>query len=189
MSSSQSQSATATDASQAALHESDDDAKQLGSRDDWWGETETDENVNRGHHSVAGKDPAEYIAFHHILEFCDPICEKTSRPLSDPEFHLPKQKEISDGVFIDYRQHRHRRRVEPVSGRINWGESTSTAIPDVSWELYEQAVHNYLADRGVLVTNVEAYLQRAKRLFYDQKLNSHEALTELVSHVREEEPN
>lgn len=106
--------------------------------------------------------------------------------LSAPKLHLPKQIE-RNGRYIEYRQHRHRRRYNPETGYINWGESTSTGLPEVGWETYWQAVHNYLASREIQITNTEEYLQRAKRFWHDQNLNSHQSMTKFVAFVRDEE--
>lgn len=161
-------------------------------RDNYWG-GDREVEPDGGHAEVDGTDAAEYIAFQELLSFVQPICgrtlEKTGEKveLSEPTMYLPKEKETSTGRIIEYRQFRHRRRVNPDAGYINWGESTSTDIPEVTWEVYWQAVHNYLATHGVNITNVEDYLQRAKRFWHDQQLNSHEAMTQVVKHVRETE--
>ncbi len=107
--------------------EPESDSPALGSRDNWWGESD-DVELAGGHVAIDADDAAEHIAFQTILQQVDPICNETGRPLSDPEFYLPKQHHNGHG-YDEYRSHRHRRRVEPESGRINVGESTKTASP------------------------------------------------------------
>lgn len=110
--------------------------------------------------------------------------ERGEQPLSEPELYLPKQTEVR-GRLIDYRQHRLRRRYNPETGYVNFGETTSTGIPEVSFETYEQAVHNYLWQNGVQVTNVDDWLAYARRLFYDQQLSSKEALEVFIRKKRQ----
>jgi len=115
--------------------------------------------------------------------------EQREEPLSEPAVHLPKQIERG-GRIIDYGQYPHRRR-HSESGYINWGETTTTEIPEIGFDQYMQAVHNYLAVReakeSLTLTRKDEYLSLAKRLFYDQHLNSHKAGETLVRKVREEE--
>ena len=106
--------------------------------------------------------------------------------LSDPELYLPKQVE-RNGRYIEYCQNRHRRRYNPETGYINWGESTTTGLPEVGYDIYWQAVHNYLARRDIRVTRIEEYLQHAKRVWHDPQFNSHESLEQLIGYVREQE--
>jgi hypothetical protein len=170
----------------SASDASDDDSPPaLGSRENFWGEPD-DTNRPEGHSETSGTDPASYTAFQLALRFVRPICEETGRPLSEPCFYLPKQRETPHG-WEEYRQQRHRRRVEPESGRINWGESTSTAVPEFPYEVYKRAVHTYLAERDLRLTNVDEYLEFAERVWHDPQYDSRGSLEQLVSYVRDAE--
>lgn len=103
--------------------------------------------------------------------------------LSDPELYLPKQIETEHG-FVEYRQHRHRRRFNPETGYINWGESTSTGLPPVGYETYRTAAANYLASRDIRLTAVEEYVEMLDRYWHDQQLSSVESLEKFVAYVR-----
>lgn len=85
--------------------------------------------------------------------------------------------------FVEYRQHRHRRRVNPETGWINWGESTSTAVPGVEEDVYMLAVRSYLLDNGVQ-RHVDDWLAYANRLFHDPNLSSKQALATLIRNKR-----
>ena len=164
----------------------------LGDRSNWWGDLddqpETDELT--GHTETRGTDPAEYLAFQYLTELADPICGRTlaetgrEQPLSDPCMYLPKQRQTEHG-FEEYRQHRHRRRVNEETGWINWGESTSTDVPEVDEKTYLQAVNNYLAANEVSVTKVEDWLTLADRLWTDPTMNSKESLIQFIHHKRQ----
>lgn len=104
--------------------------------------------------------------------------------LSEPAVHLPKQVE-RNGRYIEYRQYPNRRRYNPETGYINWGESTTTGLPEVGYDIYIQAIHNYLAEREIRLTDVEDYIHQANRFWHDQQLSSHESLAKFVAHVRE----
>lgn len=166
------------------------DSPALGARTNWWGDDDLDPDHHTGHAECPGTDKAQYVAFQLALDYLDPVCAETGNQLSDPEFYLPKQRAVTGG-HIEYRSHRHRRRVEPESGRINWGESTSTAIPEFDYDVYLQAVGSYLMQRhtndGLTLTKIDDYVEHADRLWSDPSQNSHGALTEFVRYVRERE--
>jgi len=176
--------------------DSDSDATEsptLGPRYDFWGDSDDDaegddDETAGGHDEAAGTDPAEYVAHQLALRVVDPICGKTGRPLSEPRLYVPKQVSVGQGATIQYRQHRHRRRVEPKSGRINWGETTSTDIPPFAYDIYRLCVHTYLAERdGLRLTEVDDYLKYAERVWRDEQYGSKDALEQFIRHVREEE--
>ena len=158
----------------------------LGARENFWGETD-DEPANGGHDETLGTDPAAYVAHQLALRVVEPICGETGRPLSDPKLYIPKSVQVGDGLFTESRQHRHRRRVEPESGRINWGETTWTAVPEFDDDVYQLCVHTYLAERGCRLTAVDDYLEYAERVWHDPQFGSKDALEQFVRHVREEE--
>jgi len=91
--------------------------------------------------------------------------------------------------FVSYRQHRYRRRVNPDTGYINWGESTSTAVPEIDEETYMQAVNNYLAENGITNSNIETWLAYAERLYSDPSMNSKESLITFIERKREYDRN
>jgi len=169
--------------------QSQSDSPALGDRSNWWGEDD-DQELPGGHAEIEADDPAEYIAFAQLQQLTDPVCNETGRPLSEPEFYLPKQHWNGHG-FDEFRSHRHRRRVEPVSGRINWGESTKTDIPEVGYGTYIEAVGRYLMERhsndALTLTNIEQYVEYADQIWADPSQNSHGSLTKFVSYVREHE--
>lgn len=113
--------------------------------------------------------------------------EQREQPLTGPAFHLPKQTEWG-GRLLEYRQYPHRRRYNPDTGYINWGETTTTALPSFGEDIYDRAVHNYLADRGVRVTHLDDYLEHADRVWHDPELDAVESMVHLVSYVRDNEP-
>lgn len=119
--------------------------------------------------------------------------EQRTVELSDPAIHLPKQRKTSHG-FEEYRQVQHRRRYNPETGYINWGESTATEIPEFGEDRYWQAIGLYLIKRysrsdggGLTLTNLEDYVDHAGRLWSDPTQNSHGSLTEFVRYVRDQE--
>jgi hypothetical protein len=172
----------------SASDASDDDSPPaLGSRHNWWGTDPDGEQAPRGHVETSGTDPAGYKAFQLLLRFVAPVCGETGRELSEPSFYLPKQDEVRPGQYREYRQQRHRRRVEPESGRINWDESTTTDLPDVGYDVYQLAVHTYLAERDCRLTEVEDYLSHAERVWHDPQYDSRGSLEQLVSYVRDAE--
>lgn len=180
MSTSQTTESASTDTSDA------DPTPALGSRDNWWGKD--DEQDRRTGHSVStGTDPAEFVAHQLALQLVDPICGETGGELSDPIFYLPKQIEIADGQYLEYRQHQHRRRFNPETGFINWGETTTTAVPEFDYDVYCRAVHTYLASRECRLTGVEDYLEFADQVWSDPSMGSKDALAKFVEYVREEE--
>ena len=107
-------------------------------------------------------------------------CEQS---LSDPALYLPKQTE-RNGRIIGYGQFRLRRRYNPESGYVNFGETTSTGVPEVDFETFMQAVHNYLAQRGVRYALVEDWLAYGERLARDPEIPSKEALTIFIRKKR-----
>lgn len=154
-------------------------------RDDYFGADDRDADLEGGHRDCQGTDPPEYLMFQQLAALTDRLCARTLRehdreaPLSDPCLYLPKQHETEHG-YIEYRQHRHRRRVNEETGWINWGESTSTAVPEVEQDTYEQAVHNYLWENGVMLANTDDWLTYADRLYHDPQFNSKEALRKFI---------
>jgi len=178
--------------SDTATTESDSHSRPaLGARENFWGDGEPDDDptVDGGHDPDRhpGTDAAEYVAHQLALRVVEPICGETGQPLSDPVLYLPKQVQVGDGQFIEYRQHRHRRRVEPESGRINWGETTWTAIPEFDYDTYRLCVHTYLAERGCRLTAVDDYLDYAECVWRDPQFGSKDALEQFVRHIREQE--
>lgn len=165
-----------------------DDSTALGSRENFWGQSDDGPRIG-GHTECRGTDPAEYIAHQLALRFVDPVCGKTGAELSEPCLHLPKQIEIGDGQYIEYRQHRHRRRVQLDTGHINWGESTSTDVPEFDQDVFERAVHTYLAEKDIRLTEVGDYLEYAHRVWHDPSMGSVGSLEQFVEHVREHEDN
>ena len=161
-------------------------------REDFFAADDESEAPTTGHTEIDGTDAAEYLAFQHILALTYPVCKRTLKqtgeevPLSDPCLYLPKQVERGS-ITINYRQHRHRRRINPDTGYINWGETTGTAVPEIDEETYMLAVQNYLSDRGILMTTAERKLQRARRLFHDPQFNSHTALATFIEQVRNDD--
>lgn len=172
-------------------------APALGARENWWGDESDQADVDGGHSEVTGTAAADFIVHQLLLSVTDPICERTlgetgeEVELSEPCFYLPKQREIADGVYVEYRQHRHRHRVNEETGWVNWGESTATAVPQVGREKFFAAVHSYLAKRlarkGLTITNIEDYHEQAGRFWHDQQLDSHGSLKKFVEYVREAE--
>lgn len=169
-----------------------DEPPTLGARDNWWGEDQDDgaDADAGGHDEVGGTDAAEWVAYQQLLDLVAPVCERTGIELSEPTLYLPKQHAVAGGS-IEYRQHRHRRRVNPETGYINWGETTSTDVPEFDEETYEVAVHNYLANRlagqDLRVTQIEAYLEHANALWHDPQYDAFGSLEQFVRYVRDEE--
>lgn len=157
-------------------------------RDNYFGKTPADEAQQRGHSECAGTEAAEFIAFNELLTLTSPICRRALTDLdreielSEPELYLPKQ--VDRGTHrIEYRQHRHRRRYNPETGWINWGETTSTAVPDsITKEVYMQAVHNYLWQQHL--RDIDAWLTFAESKWHDQSLDADESLAALIRTVR-----
>lgn len=166
------------------------DRPALGNRENWWGDNLADEaddpdaDQQRGHAEVQTTDPADYIAFQCASRFVSLQCGTTERPLSEPSFYLPRQTEVADGHYVEYTQHRHRRRVEPESGRINWGETTSSDLPEYGREVFERCVATYLLERGYLLTKEPEYIEYANRVWHDPQYDSHGALAQFIKHVR-----
>jgi hypothetical protein len=165
---------------------SDSDTPSLGSRENFWGRDNTEDHEG-GHRECSGTDPAEWVAHQLALRFCTPICGETGGELSDPEFYLPKQIEIAEGIFLEYRQHRNRRRVEPESGRINWGESTSTEVPEFEYPTFCRCVGTYLTEKDYRLSNREDYLEYADTVWHDPTMGSKDSLAQFVRYVRDRE--
>lgn len=171
-------------------------------RENYWGslhQSQDDEDDLGGHSETQGTDPAQYLAYRQLAQLVDPVCGRSLRlhdrevPLSEPCLYLPKQhaKELpsldddSTVIYLEYRQHRHRRRVNEETGWINWGEGTSTAIPEhIDEDVWMLAVHNYLANRGVLYSNVEDWLAYARRLYTHPDMDAVESLAKLIGKKR-----
>ncbi|QIO25417.1 hypothetical protein [Haloarcula sp. JP-L23] len=119
--------------------------------------------------------------------------EQKQVELTDPSIYVPKSHETS-GNPINYRQERHQRRYNPETGYINWGETTTTALPEIDEDTYYQAVGMYLMERysrsdggGLTLTKIDEYVEYAKQIWHDPTQNSHGSLTKLVEYVRDEE--
>ena len=165
----------------------------LGARENFWGDDDEndagdDDALETGHGpSISGTDPAAYVAHQLALRVVQPICGETGRLLSEPTLYLPKQADFEDSRTVEYCQHRHRRRYEPESGRINWGETTSTEIPEFDYDTYRLCVHTYLAERGCRLTAVDDYLEYAECVWRDPQFGSKDALEQFIRHVRDRE--
>ncbi|SDJ32930.1 hypothetical protein SAMN05216226_102154 [Halovenus aranensis] len=87
---------------------------------------------------------------------------------------------------IEYRQHRHRRRINPETGWINWGESTSTDVPDeIDEDVWLLAVHNYLAQSELRYSLVDGALTYAERLYRDpNQSTAQDALATFIEMTR-----
>lgn len=109
--------------------------------------------------------------------------EQTEVELTEPEFYCPKQIQRGSRL-IAYRQFRLRRRYNPETGYINFGETTATGIPEIQYETYEQAVHNYLWENGTPGREIDTWLAYADRLWHDPTLNSKESLVKFVKRKR-----
>lgn len=134
---------------------------------------------------------AELIAW-----LCDDDCidgrgdvlhrEQKPVELSDPELPLPKQAELGSRT-IEYGAHRVRRRYNPETGYLNFGETTGTAIPEFGYEIYKLCVHTYLGERDFRISEGDAYLEYADRVWSDPQFGSKDSLAQFIRHVREEE--
>lgn len=117
--------------------------------------------------------------------------EQREQRLSEPALYLPKTNR--DGE--EYGVHRHRRRFNPETGYVNWGETTATDIPEFGHDTFLLAFANYLAKRhgrstgGLTVGNTGDYLETAERHWHDQTQNSLESLASAIQFVRDKEPN
>ena len=165
-------------------------------RDNWWYDDDhqddptTEETPDGPIHTVS----AESIMFQELVGLVEPVCERSLEDdgetveLSDPEFYLPKQHDTGER-YEEFTQHSTPRRVNPETGYINGGESTTTALPEVDKDTYLQAVHNVLARTGVSYANTEDWLQHAHKLWHDPQYNSTKALTTFIRHKREYDHN
>jgi hypothetical protein len=167
-------------------------------RGNYYGELDDQDNGNDqdiGHDELAGTDPAAYLAFQYLSELTNPICARSRREddreieLTEPSFYLPKQRERQTVGYHEYRQHRHGRRINPETGYINWGESTSTGLPEVDYETYRQASELYLQEREISLINLDEYRQYRDRVWHDPQYNSHGALEQFIRFVRDREPS
>ena len=168
-------------------HSDADEPPTLGARENFWGDDRDGGEETAGHKETLGTDPAEYVAHQLALRIIEPVCDKTGRELSEPTLYLPKKAAVGQNATIEYGQHRHRRRFEEQSGRINWGETTTTAIPEFDYDVFQFCVHTYLAGRGCRLTAVDDYLEYAERVWHDPQYGSKDALEQFVQHVRDEE--
>lgn len=159
----------------------------LGCDENWWGADEHTADRQTGHVEVSGTDPAEFVAHQLALSLVDPVCGETGTELTHPIFYLPKQIEIAPGQFLEYRQHRHRRRINEETGFINWGETTSTDVPEFDYEVFRRAVHTFLASRDCRLTGIDDYLEYAEQVWADPTMGSKDSLAQFVRYVREEE--
>lgn len=116
--------------------------------------------------------------------------EQTEQPLSKPALWMPRQREVG-GQIIDHGAHRCRRRYNPETGYVNWGETTGTGVPEFDYDTYQLCVDTYLAERaerkGVRITGVKAYLEHAERLWHDPSMGAKDSLAQFIRWVREQE--
>jgi hypothetical protein len=166
---------------------SNSDRPALGSRDNHYWDDHDDGDPRGGHSECRGTDAAEFVAHQLALQIVAPVCGETGRELSEPKLYLPKQEDIGCGNTREFRQHRQRRRYEPESGRINWGETTSTDVPEFDYDVFQTAVHTYLASRECRLTDVDEYLEHAETVWHDPTMGSKDSLAQFVRYVREQE--
>jgi hypothetical protein len=175
--------------SQRHTPESDSDGQPaLGSRENWWGR-DPHETQPGGHVECQGTDPADFVAQQLALQLVDPICGETGGDLTDPILYVPKQREIAPGQYLEYGQHPHRRRYNKATGFINWGETTTTAVPEFDYDIFRKAVDTYLAMREHRLTDREDYLEYAEQVWCDPSMGSKDSLEQFIRHVRSEESN
>jgi len=89
-------------------------------RENWWGRHDDNRGHEGGHVEINGTEPAKWLAHSYLMPLTVSVCEKTGLRLSEPDFHLPKQIEVATDRYLEYRQHRHRRRYTPETGDIPW---------------------------------------------------------------------
>jgi hypothetical protein len=110
--------------------------------------------------------------------------EQRAQELSEPKVVLPRQVDVGSRI-IEYGAYRCRRRVNPETGYLNWGETTGTAIPEFDEDIYQLCVHTYLAERDCRLTGIEQYLEYAERVWTDPQYSSTDALEQFIRKVRE----
>jgi hypothetical protein len=112
--------------------------------------------------------------------------EQKAVELTDPVLPLRRQAELGS-LTIEYGATRCRRRYNPETGYINWGETTGTAVPEFDYEIFKLCVHTYLAERDGSLLNAEPFLKYADRVWHDPQFGSIDSLAQFIRHVREEE--
>lgn len=112
--------------------------------------------------------------------------EKCVQSLTEPTLPMPRQFDVGSRI-IEYGAHRCRRRYNPETGYINWGETTGTGIPEFDYDTYRLCVDTYLAERGTGVTRIKDYLEHAERLWSDPSMGSLDSLAQFIRWVREQE--
>lgn len=114
--------------------------------------------------------------------------EQCAQSLSEPELPMPRQIEVA-GRIIEYGSHRCRRRYNPETGYINWGETTGTGIPEFDHDTYRLCVDTYLAERfdGLRITKLDDYIEYAERVWNDPQYGSKDSLAQFIRHVRRAE--
>lgn len=116
--------------------------------------------------------------------------EQCVQSLTEPELPMPRQVEVG-GRIIEYGSHRCRRRYNPETGYINWGETTGTGIPEFDHDTYRLCVDTYLAERfegqKLRVTELEDYIEYAERVWSDPSMGSKDSLAQFIRHVRDAE--
>lgn len=200
------------------------DVPELGSRENFWGDEDTESTDRGGHSEVSGTDAPEQLARRYALRFEDAICtrtlnepgwnggrtaelvawlcddecidgrgnqlhhEQTEQSLTDPLLPMPRQIEVG-GRIIEYGGYRCRRRYNPETGYINWGETTGTGIPEFDHDTYQLCVDTYLAERfeSLRVTDIDDYLEYAERVWSDPTMGSKDSLAQFIRYVRDAE--
>lgn len=114
--------------------------------------------------------------------------EQCSQRLTEPVLPMPRQIDVGSRI-IEYGAHRCRRRYNPETGYINWGETTGTGVPEFDHDTYSLCVDTYLAERGVSLTRIDDYLEYAERVWSDPSMGSLDSLAQLIRYVRENEDN
>jgi hypothetical protein len=112
--------------------------------------------------------------------------EQTTRGLTGPVLPMPRQFDAGSRI-IEYGAHRCRRRYNPETGYINWGETTGTGIPEFDHDTYQLCVDTYLAERGVRITQIDEYLEYAEQVWCDPSMGSKDSLEQFIRYVRDEE--
>jgi len=114
--------------------------------------------------------------------------EKREVELTDPELHIPKNASDEFGTH-EYGQYRHRRRVNPETGYISAGESTSVHIQDRPEEQFLTLVREWLhaRDGELWDWQREQTIQYARRLKRGGDEGDVDVLTKVVKKVREKD--
>ncbi|QLD84804.1 hypothetical protein HWV23_03435 [Natronomonas halophila] len=110
-----------------------------------------------------GGRPAELLAWlvdDDCIDGRGDVLHREQKPveLTAPKLPLPKERELG-GQTIEYGAHRVRRRYNPETGYINFGETTGTTIPEFGYEIYKLCVHTYLGEREFRISEGDAYLE------------------------------